>query len=360
MVRRVVAVVLVVAFGAAGIIAGHSGAAGASTRDAGKVVSLTPREDGSYDLTYRSLGVAGHLVDETAVLWVPDKPRSGNVVAWAHATKGLADQCAPSVAGVGDIPSREALLAAGDVVVAPDYEGLGVAGVHPYLVGTSEGRSVLDAIRAAKSVTGATGRSVVYGWSQGGQAALFAARIAHAYAPDARLSGAAAIAPVMNMTSMVDGTSTLSKLPGVVAMVAAGYVEAYPELKPSDLLGQSLTQLDTARSDCDAAVHLDGTTVHKPSAEWRRRLRQNDPATAKIGVPVMLSHGRGDYILGVSDVAAAYRRLCKDGTTVTLDWYEDADHQSVVSASTFDVFFWLEDRLSGIQTSGCHNAEIPS
>ena len=59
-------------------------------------------------------------------------------------------------------------------------------------------------------------------------------------------------------------------------------------------------------------------------------------------------------------MAAAYRRLCKDGTTVTLDWYEDADHQSVVSASTFDVFFWLEDRLSGIQTSGCHNAEIPS
>ena len=49
---------------------------------AGKVVTLTPREDGAFDLTYRSLGVAGHLVDETAVLWVPTKPRSGNVVVW--------------------------------------------------------------------------------------------------------------------------------------------------------------------------------------------------------------------------------------------------------------------------------------
>jgi pimeloyl-ACP methyl ester carboxylesterase len=286
--------------------------------------------------------------------------RSGNVVAWAHATKGLADQCAPSTAGVGDVPNREALLAAGDVVVAPDYEGLGGPGVHPYLVGVSEGRSILDAIRATRSVTGVAGRSAVYGWSQGGQAALFAGRISRSYAPDVRLAGVTAIAPVLNMTSLVDGSSTLSKLPGVVAMVTAGYVAAYSDLDPTDLLGDESHQLDVARSDCDASVHLDGTTTKLPNAAWRRRLRQNDPAGARIGVPVLISHGQGDFILGGSDVASAYRRLCRRGSDVNLDWYESSDHQSVVGASTFDVFFWIEDRLAGLSTTGCHRRSIPT
>jgi pimeloyl-ACP methyl ester carboxylesterase len=359
-IRRFAAVALVVAVGAGGLLAGRSGAAGAESRDAGKVVSLTPRQDGSYDLRYRSMGVSGHLVDETAVIWIPNGPRSGNVVAYAHATKGLADICAPSSAGEGDIPNREALLAAGDVVVAPDYEGLGGPGVHPYLVGVSEGRSVLDAIRAARSVTNSTGRSAVFGWSQGGQAALFAGRIARSYAPDVRLAGVTAIAPVLNMTSMVDGSSTLSKLPGVVAMVTAGYIEAYPDLDPTDLLGEESHQLDVARSDCDAATHLDGTPTAQPNADWQRRLRQNDPAGQRIGVPVLISHGGGDYILGVSDAPVAYRRLCRKGSDVELNWYENSDHLSVVSASTFDVFFWLEDRLAGVPTTGCHRRDVPT
>ena len=44
------------------------------------------------------------------------------------------------------------LVDAGYVVAATDYEGLGTPGVHPYLVGESEGRSVLDAARAARAL----------------------------------------------------------------------------------------------------------------------------------------------------------------------------------------------------------------
>ncbi len=35
--------------------------------------------------------------------------------------------------------------------VATDYEGLGTPGVHPYLVGLSEARGVLDIVRAAQA-----------------------------------------------------------------------------------------------------------------------------------------------------------------------------------------------------------------
>src|SRR5580698_1378500 len=69
--------------------------------------------------------------------------------------------------------------------------------MHPYLVGVSEARAVIDAVRAADALpqTNASKRYVAWGHSQGGQAALFVAEIASAYAPDLELKGVAAIAP---------------------------------------------------------------------------------------------------------------------------------------------------------------------
>ena len=42
------------------------------------------------------------------------------------------------------------ILQAGDVVVAPDYQGLGTPGPHPYLVGDAEATATLDEVRAAR------------------------------------------------------------------------------------------------------------------------------------------------------------------------------------------------------------------
>ena len=41
-------------------------------------------------------------------------------------------------------------MAAGYVIIAPDYEGLGTPGVHPYLNLSSEAKSALAAVKAAK------------------------------------------------------------------------------------------------------------------------------------------------------------------------------------------------------------------
>jgi len=41
-----------------------------------------------------------------------------------------------------------------DTVVFTDYPGLGTPGPHPYLVGESEGRAVLDSIRATRQLLG--------------------------------------------------------------------------------------------------------------------------------------------------------------------------------------------------------------
>ena len=74
--------------------------------------------------------------------------------------------------------------------------------MHPYLVGESEGRSVLDAARAAHGSDGATARRasvLVFGHSQGGQSALFAGELAASYAPELDVLGVAAAAPAADV-----------------------------------------------------------------------------------------------------------------------------------------------------------------
>ena len=344
----------VIALGAAfGASASHTSPAVAAPGSPGQVVSMDPRPSGGFTMKYRSTGVDGSVVEESAVVWFPTGPRSGAVVAWAHQTVGIADVCAPSFRDDVTVPGLDHLLAAGDVVVAPDYEGLGTAGVHPYLVGASEGRSVLDAIRAARITAGVSGPSAAFGWSQGGHAVLFAGKLAPLYAPDVQLTGVAALAPVTSVTSLVDGTSPLSRVPGVVAMVAAGYLAAYPHLNPSDVLTEPATQLEAARNVCDPATALASTTTRGPSPSWTASLAENDVAASSIAVPVLLAQGTDDYLLPIGQSIHAGERLCSEGSTVQLVRYPRIGHDSVPAASKNDVLRWLDDRLAGRPAGAC-------
>src|SRR4051794_3974228 len=98
----------------------------------------------SRDRGGRDIAVSGFVV-------VPQgrAPASGRpVYAWAHDNVGLGDRCAPSKRMADNLPLYgAALIKRGIVLVATDYEGLGPAGDHPYLVGDSEAHAVLDSVR---------------------------------------------------------------------------------------------------------------------------------------------------------------------------------------------------------------------
>ena len=352
MIRRFSALAIVAALAVGWFAVGQASGSGTSS-EAGRVIALAPRANGGYKLTYRSIGVSGDPVDETAVLWFPTGARSGDVVAWAHQTTGLADACAPSSHDTFTITGLDALRANGHIVVAPDYEGLGTRGVHPYLVGDSEGRSILDAIRAARFVGNVNGRSAVYGWSQGGHAALFAARLAPKYAPDVRLSGAVAIAPVTSMVAAVDRSTYLSRIPGVVAMIAAGYVTAYPKLHADELLGNPTRDISTATSRCDVADALKDATSSLPEGPWLKALQANDASNAELKVPAMIVHGNQDNLLPASDSTEAYHDLCNRGSIVRLRLYELENHMTVPDAAAPYFVRWMEDRLRGEKLTGC-------
>ena len=138
------------------------------------------------------------------------------VVGWAHPTTGAVAKCAPSngIDPFDLIEGMTDLLNAGYAVAAADYPGLGVAGPSSYLIGTTEGNSVLDAIRAAQNMpeTGAINRSdvLLWGHSQGGQAALFAGQDATSYAPELRVKAVAVAAPAADLGALLMITPTTS------------------------------------------------------------------------------------------------------------------------------------------------------
>src|SRR4051794_4477054 len=96
-------------------------------------------------LLYSSTSADGGRTAVSGTVAVPKgkAPKGGwPVVSWGHGTVGIADACAPSIAGMpGNYDSKllNSWLKAGFAVVRTDYEGLGVPDVtHPYLIGTSE------------------------------------------------------------------------------------------------------------------------------------------------------------------------------------------------------------------------------
>ena len=93
----------------------------------------------------------------------------------------------------------------GYVVAATDYPGLGTPEAHPYLVGDSEARAVLDSVRAARNY-GRRGRSALRRTGRfAGRAGRPLYRLPlRRYAPDLQLVGVAAAAPATELATLIN------------------------------------------------------------------------------------------------------------------------------------------------------------
>jgi Secretory lipase len=131
----------------------------------GTIIRIWPLEGGgpgmggngeAFRILYRSTDPSGRPIPVSGAIYIPSGPAPAggrNIIAWAHPTSGVVPPCAPSLMpDVGgmmwNLPN---MIAQGYIVVATDYPGLGTEGIHPYLIGESEARSVLDSVRAASA-----------------------------------------------------------------------------------------------------------------------------------------------------------------------------------------------------------------
>jgi pimeloyl-ACP methyl ester carboxylesterase len=334
----------------------------------GDVIRATPIAAPPGARAWRVLSHTRALTGEeralSSIVVAPDgrAPKRGRVVvSWAHGTTGLADECAPSKAAnaARQLPWVDELVRAGYVVAATDYQGLGTPGVHPYLVGESEGRAVLDAARAARHLpTGAGKRVLVAGHSQGGHAALFAGEIAHEYAPELRVLGVAAGAPVSDPGRFLDLTAESPTTAGFVLMGVSGYLIAYPELArmPNVLSSNLVLRADLATSECADVVlgAFANDDVHTLFAqdlravpEWQQRLNENTAGRRSAGAPVLVWQGRDDNLTPDSMNVEYFHAACAHGSTVAYKAYDGADHASVFGAAHDDVLAFFAARIKG-------------
>lgn len=157
-----------------------------------QIVAGIPGAD-AWKIAYISSDVNNKHTIATAIVVAPHEVgRDRPIIAWAHGTTGTAQNNGPSqeenpavplnqyflIGGNSytdyGLPAIEAFIRAGYVVVATDYQGLGGGGRHQYAVAVTNGRDVINSVRAVSSekLGGAGKSSVALGWSQGGGAIL--------------------------------------------------------------------------------------------------------------------------------------------------------------------------------------------
>jgi pimeloyl-ACP methyl ester carboxylesterase len=316
----------------------------------------------AWAILYLSTGLEGTPVAVSGIVLAPESaapPDGRPVVAWAHGSRGVSDACAPSHDGASDLTTvTQPLLDLGYVVVATDYEGLGTPGPHPFLVGQSEGRSVLDGARAAQLVpdSGAGDRVAFVGHSQGGHAVLWAAELAPTYAPDLEVVGTVAAAPAGDLIAFATAIRR-NGAPEIDWLIGLQIVSVWHELYglPMDAV--------LSRQDQERAVQLPETCPDQsliPSGqplladlttipEWRAQLEANTPGAAGIDDPILVLHGTADDIIPIETTESEVQRLCRAGDAVELRALEGADHGDSLYAGgrLTELAHWIAERLDG-------------
>lgn len=322
----------------------------------------------AWKITYWTRDAKGARRQATGMVVAPANRMGGPrpVIAWTHGTWGVVQKCAPSASPTffSATPALSDMVARGYTVVAPDYPGLGSAGAHPYLVGVDTARSVLDAVRAAGSVPGASAgkRFAVWGESQGGHAALWTGQLAHGYAPGLELVGIAAAAPPTDLAANLRGSTNKSVRALLTAFTAYAWGRHFDV--PLTSLGNKQTQGIVTRLAQNNCLDLDG----KPRlgtvlgiAVLRQRLAKVDlgtlapwaafahgnSVTPRFAVPLFLAQSEADPIVAPDVTRAFARAACRNGARLRYLTLPGGSHATSAKDSATATLDWIDARFAG-------------
>lgn len=287
-------------------------------------------------------------------------------------------------------------------MIAPDYAGLGTAGIQGYLVSRDTAYSVLDSSQALwnlrEHVTELEPRYAVVGHSQGGSAALSTQALAQAEGGEPELDAVVAIAP--GLWAYTDSPSPIpwQAAPLTSTSVGSGILAAasvlYLYADASNALGADqagayfhpalrLTLEQLVEEECvfeiaaalpwltptfdglyapgfsaGVASCLDGGACAPPHADFADRLRDNFIPIDPNGAEILVVQGLLDT-LATPDLAQCYvtaleqmsapLKVCVDGT----------EHFGVALANVGLIHDWLDATFSGQPPPACSELPLP-
>ncbi len=343
-------------------------------RNAGGTVPLASAASTKLVL-YSSRTVSGGKTAVSGSISVPEgkAPKGGwPVISYGHGTTGIADQCAPSRNTVGG-PAEgyisytddilNSWLDAGYAIARSDYEGLGTPGIHPFLVGKSSGRGILDIVRAAHDLNPKISkRFVITGHSQGGHAALFAADQASTWTPDLKLRGTVAYAPASQLKEQLPLLSGFTTAPNgltaLATMIVRGVSSVYPAVDAPALISDpvlalypdTLTECLQQLSEPTSLAGIAPSELVRPGADTAALLdalgEQNPIATSSA--PIVLTQGLADtttFPFLTSNLNIELGKI--PGNKVEYLTYPGVDHGTILDASEAEIDPIIEGWLPG-------------
>ncbi len=343
----------------------------------GSIIRVWPLEGGgpgagdAFRILYRSTGLNGEPIAVSGAIFIPPGPApqlGRNVIAWAHPTSGVVEACAPSLMPdvSGMIWGLEDMLSQGYVVVATDYPGLGVPGqIHPYLIGVSEGRAVLDSVRAARALprSGASNRFAVWGHSQGGHAALYTGELAASYAPELKLVGVAAAAPATYLAELFDADKATSTGKELTAMTIYSWSKLYNKPATSLVEPAAMGPFQRMAHDCIESLPEFAAIekAEKPLEQieflkadptetepWRGIMLRNTPGQSAAGAPVFIAQGTADTTVRPDITKQFAVALCRQGTRVRFVLLPGVSHTFAAKKSVGQALAWMGGRFRGV------------
>lgn len=328
----------------------------------------------AYKVLYRSTKPDGTPIAVSGIIIVPagtPPPGGWPIVAWAHPTTGVVSRCAPSLAlfVFQQMAGSRRLLENGYAIASTDYPGLGTPGPHPYLVGDSEARAVIDSVRAARSFPGLENstRYAVWGHSQGGQAVLFAGMIAKTYAPELQLVGVAAAAPATDLSALMTADLNTAGGRNLTAMTIWSWAKVFGAPMQNVVEPAAIPIVDALANQCiegafdlyvrqkmSAPLAKIFLSVKNPATiePWKSLLLQNSAGDLPSDIPVFLSQGSADGLVRPQVTQAYKERLCKAGSKVKMLLMPGVSHGFIGYDSANAAANWIANRFKGSPPPG--------
>ncbi len=327
----------------------------------------------AWNILYRSKDAKGSANFVTGTVIVPVAQWSGKgdrpIVSYAVGTHGLNQNCAPSLQmqQAKDYESSNiiAALKQGYAVLVSDYAGYTTGSTPTYLAGISQGNAVLDIVAAAKQVPSvglaANAKTAIWGYSQGGQSAAWAAQRQPSYAPNINLVAVAAggiPGSFLTTAHYLDGNNGSSfMLQGIV-----GLAQQYPESIPLDTLSNATGKaaINRAKTQCvfqslfefmnkDLSNYtednktLDQLLTEQPAI--KAVLDSQNLGGQKLPVPFYQYHGQADEFIPLTQSYDLKKNYCSKYSNVTFDLFP-GEHIITQFQAAPTVLSWLNDRFN--------------
>ncbi|HTM85627.1 MAG TPA: lipase family protein [Mycobacterium sp.] len=327
----------------------------------------------AFRILYSTLNQHNQPAVSTAAVFVPHgvaPPGGWPVIAWAHGTVGLGDDCTPSARprSTRDNEYLSHWLDQGYLVVGTDYAGLGTPGLMSYLNGAAEAHSVIDSVKAVHGMDlPLSDKWAIVGQSQGGGAAVNSAWWANRLAAGTGLDyrGVVATGTPANLERVIRQAGPdlpERQVPAAAisytAFILAALREAHPELGIDGVLTPRGRELaDQAETLCKAALdqQVAGTTLNELFSAPMSSLPGIDDAldsfmgtpTQGYDRPIFLGQGLQDTDVPALSTLTLHQQLMDNNQDVELHLYPTEDHSGTVLASMPDSTGFLQRVLAG-------------